>query len=141
MAPKAVKGKGKGDLRAWLSVQGFASRVLLNLVRTKIRRCNLHIEPAIIQKLRRGHRFNRRNDTKNTETHKLIAQYLITIPPHKQDEVMGVMFRGRVRGVFLDKVMRAYDCLVDAQIQKSHADEHRVLAVGPDNVIMVYSLI
>ena len=115
--------------------EGFASAMFYRRVRSYIRRRNGFCEPSLIRKLRRGGTFCRRSDVNSTSQF-AIAEYIMFSPSAKQADIMQLLLCGKVRGVFLDNILKAYDELLDQAIRLGQQSTlPRVMVIAPDNII------
>ena len=115
--------------------EGFASAMFYSRVRSYISRQNVLCEPPLIRKLRRGGKFCRMNDV-NSTSHVAIAEYIMFSPSAKQADIMQLLLRGAVRGVFLENILEAYaDLLYQSIMLGQQTTIPRVMVIAPDNII------
>ena len=156
MAPKVnhgavalFKGHGKGgaaNLRGTPPHQvrayndrptGFVSARVIAETRAYIRRTRGHRTPAIVNTLISSENFD--VGQVNGETHRTVAQYLLSASKAKQNVLMGALLRTECRGWFMTKIMSAYDELVEVQRRRADAGCNKVIAIAPNNFLISMS--
>ena len=72
----------------------------------------------------------------NSTSQFAIAEYIMFSPSAKLADIMQLLLRGKVRGVFLDNILKAYDELLDQAIRLGQQSTlPRVMVIAPDNII------
>ena len=75
----------------------------------------------------------------NGETHRTVAQYLLSASKAEQNVLMGALLRTECRGRFIIKIMSAYDELMGVQRRRADAGCNTVIAIAPNNVLISMS--